>query len=168
MRSVSIGVDDPHAMIVRGGPGGSRASVRFRSMTKRSRGSPRALARSAARVRAFERLVDRALAAIPDPYREALNEVAVIVEDEPSDVQLRDNGVELGDTLYGLYEGVPRTAYGADWAASPNRITLFRVPLEEDFPDARDLEAEVQATVRHELAHHLGIDDDRLDELGAS
>ena len=137
-------------------------------MAKRSRGSPRALVRSSARVRAFEHLVDRALAAIPDPYRAALREVAVVVEDEPSDDQLRENGIEPGDTMYGLYEGVPRTAYGADWAAAPNRITLFRLPLQEDFPDPRDLEAEVHVTVLHELAHHLGLDDDRLDELGAS
>ena len=78
-------------------------------MAKHPRGSPRALARSAARVHAFERLVERALAAIPEPYRQALDEVAVIVEDEPSDGQLRENGIEPGDTLYGLYEGVPRT-----------------------------------------------------------
>jgi len=137
-------------------------------MPKRSRGSPRALARSAARVRAFEQLVDRAIAAIPDPYRQALREVAVLVEDEPSADQLRENDIPPGDTMYGLYEGVPRTDYGADWAASPNRITLFRLPLQEDFPDPRELEAEVRQTVLHELAHHLGIDDDRLDELGAS
>jgi len=137
-------------------------------MAKRSRGSPRAVARSAARARAFDHLVDGALAGIPDPYRQALREVAVIVEDEPSADQLRDNDIEPGDTMYGLYEGVPRTDYGADWAAAPNRITLFRLPLQEDFPDPRDLEAEVRMTVLHELAHHLGIDDDRLDELGAS
>jgi predicted Zn-dependent protease with MMP-like domain len=136
-------------------------------MAKRTRGSPRGLARSAARARAFEHLVDRALAGIPDPYRQALREVAIVVEDEPSAQQLDDNDIDAGDTLYGLYEGVPRTDYAADWAASPNRITLFRLPLEEGFPDPRDLEDEVRLTVLHELAHHLGIDDDRLDELGA-
>ena len=136
-------------------------------MAKRSRGSPRAVARSAARARAFELLVDRALETIPDPYRQALREVAVIVEDEPSPAQLRENDIEPGETMYGLYEGVPRTDYGAEWAASPNRITLFRLPLQEDFPDPRDLEAEVRMTVLHELAHHLGIDDARLDDLGA-
>src|SRR4051812_7539599 len=108
-------------------------------MPKRMRGSPRGFARSAARARAFEQLVDRALAAIPEPYRRALDEVAVIVEDEPSLEHLDENGIEPGDTLYGLYEGVPRTDYGVDWAASPNRITLFRLPLQEDFPDPRDL-----------------------------
>jgi predicted Zn-dependent protease with MMP-like domain len=137
-------------------------------MAKRARGSRLAAARSVARQRAFEQLVDRALAAIPDPYRQALREVAVIVEDEPSETQLRENGIEAGGSMYGLYEGVPRTDYGADWAASPNRITLFRLPLQEDFPDPRDLEMEVRMTVLHELAHHLGIDDERLDELGAS
>src|SRR4029079_9506720 len=121
-----------------------------------------------ARVRGFEQLVDRALALVPDPYRRALREVAVIVEDEPSPDQLRENGIEPGDTMYGLYEGVPRTDYGADWAASPNRITLFRLPLQEDFADPREPEAAVPMPVLHELAHHLGIDDDRLDELGAS
>ena len=137
-------------------------------MAKRPRGSPRGIARSAARARAFEQLVDRALAAIPEPYRQALGEVAVLIEDEPTPEQLEENELEPWDTMYGLYEGVPRTDYGADWAASPNRITLFRLPLQEDFPDPRDLEDEVRLTVLHELAHHLGIDDDRLDQLGAS
>lgn len=136
-------------------------------MSKRSRVSPRGVARAAARAAAFERLVDRALAAIPDPYRIALDEVAIVIEDEPSRDQLRENGIEPGGSLYGLYEGVPRAEYAADWAASPNRITLFRLPLEEDFLDPLDLEDEVRMTVLHELAHHMGIDDDRLEELGA-
>ncbi len=136
-------------------------------MPKRPRGSPRGVARAAARAAAFERLVDRALAAIPDPYREALREVAIVIEDGPSARQLAENDLDPDDALYGLYEGVPRTEYAADWSATPNRITLFRLPLEEDFPAPTDLEAEVRLTVLHELAHHLGIDDDRLDELGA-
>ena len=91
---------------------------------------------------------------------------AIVIDDEPTPEQRRDNGLADDEMLYGLYEGVPRTEYGADWAAIPNRITLFRLPLEEDFPDPRDLSEEVRLTVIHELAHHLGIDDDRLDELG--
>jgi predicted Zn-dependent protease with MMP-like domain len=136
-------------------------------MAKRPRGSPRGITRARARAMSFEALVDRAISAIPLPYSEALREVAIVIEDEPSDEQLAENGLALDDSMYGLYEGVPRTDYAADWAASPNRITLFRVPLEEDFPDPRELEAEVRMTVLHELAHHLGIDDHRLDELGA-
>jgi predicted Zn-dependent protease with MMP-like domain len=115
---------------------------------------------------AFERLVDRALATIPSPFRESLAEVAVVIEDWPSDDQLIDNDLDPEDVLYGLYEGVPRTEWAADSAVVANRITLFRIPLEEDFPDPRDLAEEVRITVIHELAHHLGIDDDRLEELG--
>ncbi len=134
-------------------------------MSKRRRGSR--LARPApSRVGRFERLVDRALAGIPMPFAAALREVAIVVEDEPSRAQLRENGLGPDDTLYGLYEGTPRTEWGADWVPAPNKITLFRLPLEEDFPDALDLEDEVRVTVVHELAHHLGIDDDRLEELG--
>jgi predicted Zn-dependent protease with MMP-like domain len=164
---VALGVDDLHPQIVR--PGAATApGYDLGVMPKRSRGSPRGLARAAAREAAFERLVDRALAAIPAPYRDALREVAIVIEDEPSRGQLLENEIDPGDSMYGLYEGVPRTEYAADWAAAPNRITLFRLPLEEDFPDPIELEEEVRMTVLHELAHHLGIDDERLDELGAS
>jgi predicted Zn-dependent protease with MMP-like domain len=143
-------------------------------MAKRERGSRRGDRRGARqrgrgpadRAATFERLVDRALAGIPSPFREHLAEVAVVIEDEPSDRQLVENGLGPDETLYGLYEGVPRTEWGADWAVVPNRISLFRVPLEEDYPDPADLEDEVRRTVVHELAHHLGIDDERLDELG--
>ena len=133
-------------------------------MPKRRRGSQR-LGRHSHHV-GFERLVERALAGIPSPFRDALAEVAIVIDDLPTRDQLADNELDADDTLYGLYEGVPRTEYGADWVAEPNRITLFRLPLEEDFPDPRDLADEVRITVIHELAHHLGIDDDRLDELG--
>jgi predicted Zn-dependent protease with MMP-like domain len=114
----------------------------------------------------FERLVERALAAIPMPFAAALSEVAVVIEDEPSGDHRRENDLHEDDTLYGLYEGTPKTEWGADWVAAPNKITLFRLPLEEDFPDPDDLEEEVRLTVIHELAHHLGIDDDRLEALG--
>ena len=133
-------------------------------MPKRRRGS-----RHAARMRGhvpFERLVDRALAAIPPPFREHLAEVAIVIDDVPTAEQLRFNDIDDDEGLYGIYEGVPITEYGADWVAMPNRITLFRLPLEEDFPDPDDLAEEVRITVIHELAHHLGIDDDRLGELG--
>jgi predicted Zn-dependent protease with MMP-like domain len=135
-------------------------------MAKRARGSRRGRLRAADRAASFERLVDRALAGIPSPFREHLAEVAVVIEDEPSERQLVENDIRADETLYGLYEGVPRTEWGADWAIVPNRISLFRLPLEDDFPDPDELEDEVRRTVIHELAHHLGIDDDRLEDLG--
>jgi predicted Zn-dependent protease with MMP-like domain len=135
-------------------------------MVKRRRGSrigrPTRLDRHAP----FEALVERALAGIPMPFAAALDEVAIVIEDEPTPDQRRANNMEPDEWLYGLYEGVPRTAWGADWLTVPNKISLFRLALEEDFADPEDLEDEVRVTVIHELAHHLGIDDDRLHELG--
>lgn len=135
-------------------------------MAKRPRGSSHRR-RAPGPVVNFEELVDRALGSIPEPFARALNEVAIVIEDEPSQAQLRDSGLRPNDSLYGLYEGVPRIEWGADWAFVPNKITLFQLPLEEDFPEAAELEHEVRVTVIHELAHHLGIDDDRLHDLGA-
>lgn len=106
------------------------------------------------------------LAAIPMPFAAALDEVAVVIEDEPSRDQLRENELDADETLYGLYEGVARTEYGADWIVVPNRISLFRLPLEADFADPDQLAEEIRITVIHELAHHLGIDDERLHALG--
>jgi len=133
-------------------------------MVKRRRGSRTGRPRS--RHHPFEELVEWALDAIPEPYAAALDEVAVVIADGPTDEQRRENDIGPDETLYGLYEGVPRTEWGADWAPVPNRITLFRLPLEEDFADPDDLADEVWITVIHELAHHLGIDEDRLTELG--
>jgi len=100
------------------------------------------------------------------PFAAALDEVAIVIDDEPSAEQLQDSELERDEALYGLYEGVARTEYAADWITVPNRITLFRLPLEQDFPDPDELADEVRITVIHELAHHLGIDDDRLHALG--
>jgi predicted Zn-dependent protease with MMP-like domain len=138
-------------------------------MAKRSRGSARVRRRPVRTAGAdrFEQLVGRALDAIPEPFAQALDEVAIVIDDEPSPAQRRESGLGPEDDLYGLYEGVPRTEYAADWSFVPNKITLFRLALEEDFPEPDELEREVRITVIHELAHHLGIDDDRLHELGA-
>ncbi len=138
-------------------------------MPKRRRGSRSARGRASSRLtshRRFEDLVDEALATIPMPFAAALEEVAIVIDDEPTPDQLTRSEIENGDTLYGLYEGIPRTEWGADWVAEPNRIVLFRLPLEADFADPDDLADEVWVTVVHELAHHLGIDDDRLHALG--
>jgi predicted Zn-dependent protease with MMP-like domain len=137
-------------------------------MAKRRRGSRtgRSVRSTAPGHRRFEDLVAEALAAIPMPFAAALDEVAIVIEDEPSAGQLRANDVDPEEGLYGLYEGVPRTEWGADWLTVPNKISLFRLALEADFADPDDLEDEVRITVIHELAHHLGIDDERLHELG--
>ena len=137
-------------------------------MPKRRRGSRNARLhpRRLTSHRRFEDLVDEALATIPMPFAAALDEVAIVIADEPTPEQLASNDLPQDDALYGIYEGVPRTEWGADWVTLPNRITLFRLPLEEDFADPDELADEVWVTVVHELAHHLGIDDERLHELG--
>jgi predicted Zn-dependent protease with MMP-like domain len=139
-----------------------------RAMTKRRRGSARTGRRTRpAHHERFDRLVDRAVAGIPDPFRAALDEIALVIADEPSPEQLHENGLGPDETLYGLYEGVPLGEWGGDWVPVPTRIIVFRLPLEEDFPDPLDLADEVRITILHELAHHLGIEDEgRLAELG--
>jgi predicted Zn-dependent protease with MMP-like domain len=139
-------------------------------MTKPRRGSARAARRPRpARHDRFERLVDRAVASIPPPFRAVLDEIALVIADEPTPEQLQEGGFGFrsDETLYGLYEGVPLDEWGGDWVPEPTRITVFRLPLEEDFPDPEDLAYQVQRTILHELAHHIGIhDEDRLAELG--
>ena len=136
-------------------------------MPKR-RGSRHATARPRpTRHAPFAALVDRAIGGIPSPFREALDEIAIVIADEPTAEQLRENGMRPDETLYGLYEGVPLDEWGGDWVPVPTRIILFRLPLEADFPDPDDLADEVRITILHELAHHLGIEDeDRLHQLG--
>jgi predicted Zn-dependent protease with MMP-like domain len=110
----------------------------------------------------FVDLVRRAIASIPAPFADQLGSVAIVVEDEPTAGQLARTG---SHGLFGLYEGVPRTAYGATMAAHPSKITIFRGPLERAFRDPERLAAAVEDTVLHEVAHHLGISDARLREL---
>lgn len=105
-----------------------------------------------------------ALDALPEQAQRLLQNVAIVIEDEPSREQLSD--MSEGDSLYGLYEGVSPVTYGADLVPFPNKITLFRLPLEEDFADPRALAREVQKTVIHELGHHAGISDATLHRRG--
>jgi predicted Zn-dependent protease with MMP-like domain len=116
--------------------------------------------------RPFEDLVADALDALPEQFARLLENVAIVIEDEPRPDQLRETGMLPGQSLYGLYEGVSPVVYGADLVPFPNKITLFRMTLEEDFPHPADLEREVQRTVIHELAHHAGIGDDELHRWG--
>lgn len=106
----------------------------------------------------FEAAVDRALEGLPAWVLERLDNLHVVVEDRPSP--------EQGDVL-GLYEGVSLPERSADyWGALPDRIVVYRKPHLELGLDVEELEEEIRRTVLHEIAHHLGIDDRRLEELG--
>lgn len=109
----------------------------------------------------FARLVRNALAELPTEFRERIRNLEIVIEDEPSEDQMRD-----GATLLGLYEGVPLTARGYQEPYLPDRICIFRRPIERMTSSPRRQAVIVRDTVVHEIAHHFGISDARLEELG--
>ena len=118
----------------------------------------------------FAEVVQRAVAALPPEITDHLSNVVIDVEAAPSDEFLRDAGftddeIDAGDTLYGYF--VPMGLDAADMLENPNRIIVFRNPLEEDFPDPHDLETEIRKTVVHEIAHHFGLTDRDLERFDA-
>jgi len=95
-----------------------------------------------------------------------LDNVDVVVEDWPTGAQL-DREDDTRETLFGLYEGIPLTERGGGYSmVLPDKITIFRLPLERAFRSRMELIRQVRITVVHELGHHLGMDEDRLAELG--
>jgi predicted Zn-dependent protease with MMP-like domain len=110
----------------------------------------------------FDAVIDSALDELPAAFLEQLGSVAIVVEDEPSADQLSSVGAY---GLFGLYQGVPRTRWGADGAPLASKITLFRGPLTRANRDPARLAAAIRDTLHHEIAHHFGIDDARLKEL---
>lgn len=114
----------------------------------------------------FERLVRQALDRIPEDLRLHLDNVDIVVDDAPSKEQLVGSGIEEGNILLGLYEGLPLTdRYNYDMVL-PDKITLFQQSIESICRTDEDIIREVQDTVVHEVAHHFGIDDDRLHQFG--
>ena len=113
----------------------------------------------------FYELVERALEGLPPELSRLLDNVAIVVDDWP-DYSTPLVAGEPNETLYGLYEGVPLTERGTGYYGFlPDRITIFRGPLERDF-GAGELEEQVRITVVHEIAHFFGFDEERLEELG--
>ena len=113
----------------------------------------------------FYEMVERALEGLPPELSALLDNVAIVVDEWP-DYSTPLVTEDSDDTLYGLYEGVPLTERGAGYYGMlPDKITIFRGPLERDFP-REELEGQIRITVVHEIAHHFGIDEDRLEELG--
>ena len=116
----------------------------------------------------FERLVHRALSAIPREFRAYLENVDVIVEDWPTTVQLTAHSLTEEDLLLGLYEGVPLTERHDYVGVLPDRITIFQRSIEVICESDEQIVEEVRITLIHEVAHHFGIDDTRLHELGVA
>jgi predicted Zn-dependent protease with MMP-like domain len=115
---------------------------------------------------AFRSLVDEALTLVPEEFRPWIAGVPVVIEDWPPDDLLDALGVPEDQTLYGLYSGHPITEGPPGSGELPPRITIFRAPLLEDCADEAELRLEITTTILHEVAHHFGIGEARLKELG--
>lgn len=116
----------------------------------------------------FELLVAEALDSLPEEIARYMDNVEVVVAWRPTSSQLRRARVRSGGLLLGLYEGVPLTQRGVFYGfVPPDKITIFQEPLQRIAHSRADLKAKVRHTVIHEIAHHFGISDERLKELGA-
>ncbi len=115
----------------------------------------------------FEKFVVEGISKIPKRFLEKIKNVAIMVEDEPSGKQLKDLGMDKkdGDILLGLYEGVSNLEGGHTHRDFPDRITIFRLPTLEVAERDEDIPDIVANTVRHEIAHHFGMDDDDIERV---
>jgi predicted Zn-dependent protease with MMP-like domain len=113
----------------------------------------------------FEHLVSEAVAGLPEEFRDLLENVDVVVEDFPNGIQSR-KATGRG-TLLGLYEGVPMTGRGGYNLVVPDKITIFQNAVESICTSDSEIEHEVRNVVLHEIAHHFGLDDRRLEQIEA-
>ena len=114
----------------------------------------------------FERHVQEALAIIPLEFRQAMKNLAIIVEEEPSRELRAELELESGDTLFGLYQGTPLTERTSYYGNSlPDRILLFQGPHEREAADDDDLVGSIGETLIHEIGHYFGMDEDQIEEI---
>jgi len=114
----------------------------------------------------FREFVDEALGTIPANFREALRNIAIVVEDAPTPEVLAEVGVEPPDTLFGLYQGTPLTE--RQWAhgnALPDKITIFQRPIEEASEDEDDLVVAIGETLIHEIGHYFGLSEEEIEAI---
>ena len=114
--------------------------------------------------RRFRELVGEALDGLPPEFGELLDNVAVVVEDEPSEEELHELGMDPrgGEELLGLYQGTPLDARGFDYGGLPDRVVIYRGPILRIASTRREVIEQVQETVLHELGHHFGLEEDDL------
>jgi len=122
-----------------------------------------------ARFQRFNSLVSRVVRELPEDVRQLIENVAIVVEEEPLPEHFEDAGSDDGDELFGLYQGIPRTDRGTSYSlVTPDRIIIFAGPLERACGSRREFEEQIRITVLHELGHHLGFDEAGLDVIGLS
>lgn len=114
----------------------------------------------------FQRHVMDAVASLPPDFLERLENLEVVAEDAPDAEQLTSLGMGPDETLLGLYEGVPLTERTSHYGmVAPDKITIFRGPIEDCCRNDAEIIRQIHETVYHEIAHHFGISDTRLEEL---
>lgn len=111
----------------------------------------------------FGALVESGIAALPKEFLEKIRNVAMVIQDEPTEEQLKENGVEPGHTLLGLYEGIPQIDRWGYGEVTPDKITIFKHPILEEAEFEADIARIVTETVWHEIAHHFGMEDDAIE-----
>jgi predicted Zn-dependent protease with MMP-like domain len=114
----------------------------------------------------FRELVDEALAGIPARFREAMKNIAIVIEDEPTAEELEEVGIEPPDTLLGLYQGTPLTE--RQWAHGnvlPDKITLFQGPIEDSSEDEDDVVVAIGETLIHEVGHYFGLSEEEIEDI---
>jgi predicted Zn-dependent protease with MMP-like domain len=116
--------------------------------------------------RKFEELALKAIKSLPQEFQEKLDNVVMLIEDLPSAKQAKKLRLRQGSQLLGLYEGVPQTNRGQSYnLVLPDKITLFQKSIELMSNSDREIEIEIGNVIRHEIAHHFGIDDDTLRKI---
>lgn len=109
----------------------------------------------------FEKLVIAGIEDLPEKFQPFLKTVAIVIADEPTAHQRKEQELYSDETLFGLYEGVPLTDRGGEYSGLlPDKITIFKNPILEAYSDPEDIKACVSNTVWHEIAHHFGYDEE--------
>lgn len=114
----------------------------------------------------FDTLITRAMDELPQEYIKGLENVAIVMADEPNELQRQRHGLHDGSLLLGLYEGVPLPKRGNGWSGMiPDKITLFKYHILATVHDEASLFEQIKRTLWHEIAHYYGLDHDRIDFL---
>lgn len=116
----------------------------------------------------FEKLVKIAIKKLPKNIRQALNNIAIVIEKKPSQNELKKIGTKIRGKLLGLYQGVPQTTWGRGWGMRlPDKITIFQESIENLASSPQEMEKLVEIVVWHEIAHHFGFDEKKVRQLEA-
>lgn len=116
----------------------------------------------------FEKIINTSIDALPKEFVSHLSNVAFIIEDYPSDDQRRNLQLKGNQTLFGLYEGIPLSRRQGTTKMLPDKITLFKMPLEYASQNLSELRNNIAKTIWHEVAHYYGLDHDKINKLDSS